>query len=82
MRQLYTTEANLVIRKAHKLNVKTLYPSSLKRQSVDLVLNIFDQTTLECFEEDQKQIANFIKIIRQWWWCIVNSTQILKTNGF
>ena len=46
LRDLYSSEKNQVIRKAYKLNSKTLYPTSFERQKVLLLINILHDSTI------------------------------------
>ena len=69
-------KANL--RKARKLNAKTLHPGN-KKQNVQLALNIFDETTvagiLRYFPEESSA-AGFLKLINTWWTLSNSKTRI------
>ena len=69
------------LRKAPKLSYKSLHPGDNK-QSVPLVLNIFDRTTaigINKYFPEAKDASEFIKLINIWW-TISNSKQEFNTN--
>lgn len=54
---------------AYKLNYQTIHPSSLQKQRVRLVCNIFDDSTIAALRKNSEFIesAEFIQIIKNWW---------------
>ena len=83
LKTLYRTESSSIVKTAHKLSFKTLYPTNLERQKVSLVLNLFNEFNVAALElqgqddEKCKQTASFIRLITAWWH-IVNVKQSFK----
>ena len=81
LKELYKGEKNTLVKTAHKLSFKSLYPSNLERQQVSLALNIFNEFNVAALEmktdETCKQTACFIRVITAWW-RIVNVKQSHK----
>lgn len=71
MKDLYQSESNLIVKKAYRLTHKSLNPTSLERQQVSLVLNIFHESTVAGLfavgSDDSVQTARFTGIILAWW---------------
>jgi hypothetical protein len=80
LKTIYHVEKNSIVKKAHKLSFKTLYPTNLERQQVSLV-NIFNEFNVAALEQQNdekcKRTANFIRLITAWW-RIVNVKQCFK----
>jgi hypothetical protein len=78
LRVINDNEKDLLIKKAFKLNNKTLYPSNIERQNVTLVDNVFHRSTIAALKEieDYAETADFVEIIRNWW-DIVNSKSVI-----
>jgi hypothetical protein len=80
IKNLYIKEKDMVIKKAYKLNHKTVYPNNLERQKVYLADNICDYSTISSLKElGFYDTAEFLEIIRHWW-DIVNNTSVTKTH--
>jgi hypothetical protein len=81
LKTIYHAEKNSIVKKAHKLSFKSLYPTNLERQQVSLVVNIFNEFNVAALEQQNdekcKQTANFIRLITAWW-RIVNVKQCFK----
>lgn len=79
LREVYKEEKFNVVKKAYKLNEKTLFPNSLERQNVLCVDNTFHHSTIATLKsvQDYCGTACFVELIRQWW-DIVNCKSILK----
>ena len=57
------------LRKAPKINSKTLYPGNNK-QNVSLALNVFDETTVAgilSYFPDESPVIGFLRLIQSWW---------------
>lgn len=69
IRDQYQKEKHLLLKKAYKLNYKSVHPSSMERQSVTLVDNIFHDSTIAAIKEvdEYKETADFLQIINNWW---------------
>ena len=69
LRDLYNVEAAMIVKKAYKLNFKTLYPNKMERQNVKLVDNIFHDSTiaaLEAYSEVNKHFTSeFLKTVKK-----------------
>ena len=78
LRIIHDYEKNLLIKQAFKLNNKTVYPSSIERQNVSLVDNLFHRSTIAALKEidDYNETVDFVEIIRNWW-DIVNSKSVI-----
>lgn len=76
-----------LIRKAYKLNKKTLYPSNFERQRVPLLLNILHPSTIAALRENENidqtgGTSNFLELWRIWF-TIMNNRSITKgTNVY
>lgn len=78
VRKIYEAEKNSIIKKAYKLNFKTLFPNSFERQKVSLVDNLFHDTTIAALKDfGFNDTADFLQLIRNWW-DIVNNTSVIK----
>ncbi|XP_045482104.1 uncharacterized protein LOC123686148 [Harmonia axyridis] len=78
VRKVYEAEKNSIIKKAYKLNFKTLFPNSFERQKVSLVDNLFHDTTIAALKDfGFNDTADFLQLIRNWW-DIVNNTSVIK----
>ena len=76
----------MLLKTAHKLNYKTLYPSNLEHQKVSLECNIFCDSTYAALKTELDQnsgisdgTVEFVRIILQWW-SIVNIKSKLLGN--
>ena len=83
LQDLYKKESNMLVKSAPHLNHKT-YPSSFDRQKVNLVINVFNETTVSALKKHGYQsTAYFINVILTWW-SMVNikrpMTHVLKIN--
>lgn len=78
LRSLFALENKNIVKCAYKLTLKSLYPSNIERQNVQLALQIFNENnvaalkTIENFEILGGQslcinTSNFIEIILKWW---------------
>ncbi|XP_049801053.1 uncharacterized protein LOC126236056 [Schistocerca nitens] len=85
LRQLHKIECNGLLKHSYGLYLKSLYPYSLEKQNVSLVLQVFNEYTAEAVSTvgEQKNLlhyhttAEFIKIILTWW-KIVNVKTVHK----
>lgn len=79
LRMFHRNEQLSIIKRAHKLSNKTLYPNNFERQNVTLADNIFHESTIVALtlEEEYKDTADFLQIIRHWW-DIVNTKSTIK----
>ncbi|XP_049796023.1 uncharacterized protein LOC126212640 [Schistocerca nitens] len=67
---LYKKELDQLLKLAPRLTHKSVYPSSLERQNVSLVCNIFNETTLAGSKAEYGEISgtvHFVEIILRWW---------------
>lgn len=75
LKKLHSLEANSLLKHAYKLNLKSLWPSSLEKQNVTLALRIFSDYVTEALRSVGKKyslpsfedVANYISIINTWW---------------
>ena len=70
------------LRKAPKINAKTLHPGNNK-QSVPLALNIFHETTISAIKSyftNESAAAEFLNLINSWW-VISNSKDKYNKNN-
>lgn len=87
LRYFYENEKCLPVKQAYKLNYKSVYPSVLERQKVNIADNIFYQSTVACLKTkpEFRDTGEFCGVIRTWW-VIVNTCNtvrdIKKTNEF
>lgn len=77
---------NKLIRKAYKLNKKTLYPSNFERQRVPLLLNILHPSTISALRVNENidktgGTSNFLELWRIWF-AIMNNRSITKGRNF
>jgi THAP domain/Transposase protein len=78
VKNVYIQEKDMVVKKAYKLNHKTIYPNNLERQKVYLADNICDYSTISSLKEfGYHDTADFLEVIRHWW-DIVNNTSVTK----
>ena len=71
------------LRKARKLTYRVMHPGNNK-QNVDLVLGIFDETTIAAIKNylpEREDMNGFISLILTWW-TIVNSRKRFTPNMF
>jgi len=74
---VYEKEKNLLIKKAPKLNKKTISPSSFEKQQVSLATNIFDEKTTSALEfYGHYETAKFLNYIRQWYFIMTNRSTL------
>jgi hypothetical protein len=83
IRDFYTEECGSLVKKAYKLNHKTLYPSNIERQNVLLVDNVFHASTIAALHscDEYKETAVFLQVIREWW-DIMNVKSIINIDDF
>ncbi|XP_049964217.1 uncharacterized protein LOC126484667 [Schistocerca serialis cubense] len=75
VKKLHDIECTQIVKFANKLNLKSLFPSNLERQNVKLVLNVFNEMTVQGLLalgehhhiESFESTAKFIKLICTWW---------------
>ena len=75
LRQLYTLEADNLLKYSHKLSLKAISPSNLERQNVKLAVQIFNEYVIQALLTIGKKhsltfyssVANYIKLIYTWW---------------
>lgn len=87
LRKLYEFEQLNLVKYAHSLNTKSLFPSNIERQNVKLALNIFNRQLIaamhsvedKCHILDLKATAGYIEIFVNWW-DVMNVKSI--TKGF
>jgi hypothetical protein len=79
LREFYKNEKCLLVKKANKLNYKTVFPNTFERQKVLLVDNIFHHSIIAALtsESEFKDTAYFLNIIKKWW-DVVNSKRVIK----
>ncbi|XP_049774363.1 uncharacterized protein LOC126162092 [Schistocerca cancellata] len=85
LKELHLIEKDELLQYGSSLTLKSLFPNSIERQNVKLVLRIFSDTTVVALDTfgSKKAISNwestatFIKIINRWW-DIVNVKTLLK----
>jgi hypothetical protein len=73
--ELYKAEMGRAIKYAHRLTDKVLAPQPIERSSVQLADAFFDDSTINgleqiCQEEDWKETARFLRLIRRFWNCV------------
>lgn len=78
---MHKAEAYTILKKSHKLNMVTLYPSSLDKQKVSLSSNVFHETTAAALvsekNENYEGTIEFLQIIQNWWQ-IVSTIKLFK----
>ena len=73
LRNLFILEQNSVAKTAHRLTVKSCWPSSLERQNVNLALRIFNDSTAAALTvhaakyNEISETAQFINLISKVW---------------
>ena len=75
LRRLYTKTKGALLKDAHKLTYKTLWPSNLEQQKVSLTCNVFNDQTLAALRTEFKKgdgiitegTVAFIDVITKWW---------------
>jgi hypothetical protein len=79
LRQIHNNEKNILVKKAFKLNNKSLYPNNIERQNVRLVDNVFHYSTIAALKEncEYTETVSFMETIRKWW-DIVNTKNSFK----
>lgn len=85
VRKTYNSECHKLLKIGYGLTAKALWPSTIERQNVKLVAQVFSETTEQSLIElgptqqirNWKDTAEFIKIIRTWWY-VVNVKTPLK----
>jgi hypothetical protein len=79
LREFYKNEKCLLVKKANKLNCKTVFPNTFERQKVLLVDNRFHHSIIAALtsESEFKDTAYFLNIITKWW-DVVNSKRVIK----
>ena len=80
---VYERDSNLQanLRKAPKLTYETLHPGN-KKQSVQLALNIFHETTtaaISSYFPDREDATEFIRLINTWWNIHIQNTSLIAT---
>lgn len=79
LKHLYDLEKSSIVRYENKLTLKSLSPSNLERQNVQLVLQVFNEYVVNALlilgpKNNLKyslETAKYIELIYQWW-CIMN----------
>jgi hypothetical protein len=70
LKRLYESECQSLIKSAPKLTRKSLYPTSLERQQVSLVMNIFNEYNIVALRMKNNNIdtetSDFIMLITAW----------------
>lgn len=89
LREIYKLEANALTKRAYKLNITTLYPSSIDKQKVQLALNVFHESTTASLisynNPDYEGTIEFLKIINRWWSIvstIITFKGVIKRNDY
>ncbi|XP_044766292.1 uncharacterized protein LOC123322410 [Coccinella septempunctata] len=78
LKKVYEAEKHSFIKKAYKLNFKTLFPNNFERQKVSLVDNLFHDSTIAALKDfGFNDTADFLQLIRNWW-DVVNNTSVIK----
>ena len=76
IKKLYALESDLLLKHSYQLSMKAINPSTIERQNVKLVLQIFNEYLIEallsmgekCASLDSyKDVAEFVRIITDWW---------------
>lgn len=85
LKEMHMRENDQLIKYGHTLSLKALYPSSIERQNVKLVLQVFNDSIVAALEQlgpkvclsSYKDTSVFIALIVKWW-DIVNVKTPLK----
>lgn len=85
LKEMYTFEKSSLIKYGYGLDLKSLYPSSLERQNVNLALKIFNHNISKALIEigshknftNYQDTSEYVEIISTWW-DIVNVKSPLK----
>lgn len=85
LKQLHSKEQSQLLKYGYTLSLKALYPTSIERQNVKLVLQIFNQIIVTALRElgpkvpfkNFEDTATYIEIINRWW-DVVNVKTRLK----
>lgn len=85
LKEMHLKEKDQLLKYGHTLTLKSLYPSSLERQNVKLVLKIFNHNVVAALKQfgpkisltNYEDTALFIDIVCKWW-DIVNVKTPLK----
>lgn len=75
LQKLHSLERKSLLSHSYKLTQKALWPSSLERQNVNLVLKLFNEYVIEALLNFgmknslpfSSEVADYIKIIHIWW---------------
>ena len=75
LQKLFWLERTSLLSHSYKLTQKALWPSSLERQNVNLVLKVFNEYVIEALLNFGKkkclpfssEVAGYIKVIHIWW---------------
>lgn len=75
LKKIYEIEMNEIVKHCHTLSQKALHPSSMDRQNVKLVVQIFNDHVVEGLLQagliynlsHYSETADFLKIILTWW---------------
>ena len=87
VKKLHNLEAHSLLKHAYKLTFKSLFPSNIEKQNVNLALKIFSDYVVQALLTIGKKnslpfcedVAEYIKVIRTWW-TIMNVKTPLKGN--
>jgi hypothetical protein len=84
LRTIHNNEHSMLVKSAPHLNHKTLYPNSFERQKVNLVVNVFNETTISALKKHLFLGTAFFVHIIFTWWSIMNAkrplTYIIKRD--
>lgn len=82
--QLYKLEMGHSVKYAHKLSDKVIAPQPIERTKVQLADRFFDDSTIAGLEhlgqDDWKETARFLKLIRRFWNCVNVQSQFSSTH--
>ncbi|GAB0100098.1 hypothetical protein DMENIID0001_160820 [Sergentomyia squamirostris] len=66
LKAFHEQEKDQPVLKAKKLNHQTLYPDTTERQKVQLVDNVFHQSTINALQDNYMETGDFLSIINIW----------------
>lgn len=85
LKTLHQIEQNDLLKYGYSISLKALFPTSVERQNVKLVLQIFNHSTVTALRQfgprrnlsSHEETANYLEIFCKWW-DIVNTKTLLK----
>ena len=85
LKKLHSLEADSLLKHANKLTLKSLLPLNHEKQNVSLVLQIFNEYTINALQTlgekhnllYYEDVASYIQIIH-FWWTIINAKSTYK----